>query len=68
MRDERERRDGRDGREHRVRHEPKFGVRSSGNLELRTSNPRPSRVAASFFRSLLVRPDAERITTRKEDT
>src|ERR1022692_126535 len=23
----------------------KFGVRSSGNLELRTSNPRPSRVA-----------------------
>jgi hypothetical protein len=43
MRDERERQDGRDGRKHRVMHEPKFRVRSSENLELRTSNRRPSR-------------------------
>ena len=44
LRDARDRRDGRDGWEYRVRREPTRDVRSSENLELRTSNPRVSLV------------------------
>ena len=44
MHDEREWQDGRDGQEHRAGMSQRvtFGVRSSENLELRTSNRRPS--------------------------
>ena len=39
----RDKRDAQDGRENHVMHEPKYEVRSSNHLELRTSNGHPSR-------------------------